>query len=75
MDDTDIERLYFTTPLLTPHLSDSNASDYFDLDCSYSSRDHQQRMANIAKDLQEVADLCLQLVAVIFRVKNESLLR
>ncbi|CAF2158749.1 unnamed protein product [Rotaria magnacalcarata] len=61
MDDTDIERLYFTTPLLTPHLSDSNASDYFDLDCSYSSRDHQQRMANIAKDLQEVADLCLQL--------------
>ncbi|CAM4867966.1 unnamed protein product [Rotaria socialis] len=61
MDDTDIERLYFATPLLTPHLSDSNASDYFDLDCSYSSRDHQQRMANIPKDLQKVADLCLQL--------------
>ncbi|CAF2917106.1 unnamed protein product [Rotaria sp. Silwood2] len=61
MEDTDTERAYFSTPLPTPRLNESNTSDYFDLDSSFSIKEYQQRMSNLTKDLQKVADLCYQL--------------
>ncbi|UJR28737.1 hypothetical protein I4U23_009965 [Adineta vaga] len=57
LDEIDNERMLFMTPLLlTPHVSDSNTSDYFDLECSFSHKEYQQRMLDLTDDLQKLAN-------------------
>ncbi|CAF3889602.1 unnamed protein product [Rotaria sordida] len=63
MDDNDTEQMCFTTPLLTSYLNESNTSDYFDLESSFSTKDYQRQMSNLMEDLQIVGnDLCYELV-------------
>ncbi|CAF1240690.1 unnamed protein product [Rotaria sordida] len=62
MDDNDTEQMCFTTPLLTSYLNESNTSDYFDLESSFSTKDYQRQMSNLMEDLQIVGnDLCYEL--------------
>ncbi|CAF0902263.1 unnamed protein product [Adineta steineri] len=60
MDDADVDRILFMTPSLTPHISDSNTSDYFDLECSFSQKEYQQQMSHLTTELQKVANLSCQ---------------
>ncbi|CAF1096243.1 unnamed protein product [Adineta ricciae] len=57
MDEIESERMLYRTPLLTPHISDSSTLDYFDLECSFSQKEYQQRMLNLTNGLQKFAEL------------------